>query len=414
MSSMLPPSIILPPETAPDEPFGSQMPTVNPSTGLNPYFDQFNQMQQGFQSTMQDIQNDPFPLLEQYLGRQAQSNIDQTLQPMQQQAQEKISGVMSGIRSLVSEAFPNSGGMSTMGQLGSGTLSGGSNSITQPTSPAPFTPTIPPSDMGYPAPKMGNFSGGDLLGGGGDQSTNDFLTPEQKEQFGITTTNYQGPVSLPVMGPNSNSQTYMGGVPVGATPNQGLIPNYVPKSGFGGDPDAPQIDYTPDQMMSFFGGKPMVGGSGMGNPMALSGPAPTTGPPAGFEKTKGVIDVGTSWTQNGQDYTKQINPFTGQPEVLMVDDIQKQQLLEGKNIFAPPIEAPPSMEPAPMGPPSILQAPDPNNPLFTPPMTLPKMDFEPVSATLDPAMEYNLQAPLPQQNPLINLMYNYNMENSPY
>ena len=184
-------------------------------------------------------------------------------------------------------------------------------------------------------------------------------------------------------------------------------------------------------MMSFFGGKPMVGGSGMGNPMALSGPpatpttgpapatpttgpAPTTGPPAGFEKTKGLKDVGTSWTQNGQDYTKQINPFTGQPEVLMVDDIQKQQLLEGKNIFAPPIEAPPSMEPAPMGPPSILQAPDPNNPLFTPPMTLPKMDFEPVSATLDPAMEYNLQAPLPQQNPLINLMYNYNMENSPY
>ena len=75
MSSMLPPSIILPPETAPDEPFGSQMPTVNPSTGLNPYFDQFNQMQQGFHSTMQDIQNDPFPLLEQYLGRQAQSNI---------------------------------------------------------------------------------------------------------------------------------------------------------------------------------------------------------------------------------------------------------------------------------------------------------------------------------------------------
>ena len=320
-----------------------------------------------------------------------------------QNAQQKVSGVMSGIQSLISESFPNfkgmdssapsvnfGGGMSTTGQLGFG---GGSNSITQPTSPAPFTPAISPSDMGYPAPKigtmggMGNFGsdlshiitnkGGDLMGGGGDQSTNDFLTPEQKEQFVITTTNYQGPVSLPVMGPNSNSQTYMGGMPI-------------------------------------------VGGSGMGNPMALSGPppttgpAPTTGPPAGFEKTKGLKDVGTSWTQNGQDYTKQINPFTGQPEVLMVDDIQKQQLLEGKNIFAPPIEAPPSMEPAPMGPPSILQAPDPNNPLFTPPMTLPKMDFEPVSATLDPAMEYNLQAPLPQQNPLINLMYNYNMENSPY
>ena len=311
----------------------------------------------------------------------------------QQNAQQKVSGVMSGIQSLISESFPNFKGMDSSAP--SVNFSGGSNKITQPTSPAPFTTTISPSDMGYPAKLgtmggMGNFGsdlsqiitnkGGDLLGGGGgNQSTNDFLTPEQKEQFGITTTNYQGPVSLPVMGPNSNSQTYMGGMP-------------------------------------------MVGGSGMGNPMALSGPpatpttgpAPTTGPPAGFEKTKGLIDVGTSWTQNGQDYTKQINPFTGQPEVLMVDDIQKQQLLEGKNIFAPPIEAPPSMEPAPMGPPSILQAPDPNNPLFTPPMTLPKMDFEPVSATLDPAMEYNPVSPMPQQNPLINLMYNYNMENSPY
>ena len=348
----------------------------------------FQQMQQGFQSTMQNIQNDPFPLLEQYLGRQAQSNIDQTLQPMQQQAQEKISGVMSGIRSLVSEAFPNSGGMSTMGQLGSGTLSGGSNSITQPTSPAPFTPAISPSDMGYPkmdlsqistpAPLLGDPTA-PLLGGGG-------FNPD-------------------------------GGVPV-----TGKAP------------------YTPQS-------KPMVGGSGMGNPMALSGPPPTTGPPAGFEKAKGLIDVGTSFTQNGQDYTKQINPFTGQPEVLMVDDIQKQQLLEGKNIFAPPIEAPPSMGSSPI--PSILQAPDPNNPLFTPPMTLPKM---PVSATIDPtvnmmeynpainynvikpgideldpsdpaspaynpAMEYNPVFPmpqLPQQDPLINLMYNYNMENSPY
>jgi hypothetical protein len=405
MSSMLPPSIILPPETAPDEPFGSQMPTVNPSTGLNPYFDQFNQMQQGFQSTMQDIKNDPFPLLEQYLGQQAKSNIDQTLQPMQQQAQEKISGVMSGIRSLVSEAFPSSGGgggMSTTGQLGfgGGSLSNHEAKITQPTSPAPFTPAISPSDMGYPAPKMGNF-GGDLLGGGGDQSTNDFLTPEQKEQFGITTTNYQGPVSLPVMGPNSNSQTYMGGVPV---------TGYTPQIGFGGDPNAPQIDYTPEQIGNLLsqapqsnpmaGGPPMVGGSGMGNPMALSGP------PAGFEKAKGLIDVGTSFTQNGQDYTKQINPFTGQPEVLMVDDIQKQQLLEGKNIFAPPIEAPPSMGSSPI--PSILQSPDPNNPLFTPPMTLP------VSATLDPAMEYNPVSPMPQQDPLINLAYNYNMENSPF
>jgi len=106
----------------------------------------FQQMQQGFDSTMQDIQNDPFPLLEQYLGRQAQSNIDQTLQPMQQQAQEKISGVMSGIRSLVSEAFPSGGGMSTKGQLGPGTVGGGFNpvnQITQPTSPMGPTTTPP-------------------------------------------------------------------------------------------------------------------------------------------------------------------------------------------------------------------------------------------------------------------------------
>ena len=313
----------------------------------------------------------------------------------QQNAKQKVGGVMSGIQSLVSEAFPNfSGGM------GSGTVGGGfnpPNQITQPTSPAPFTTTIPPSDMGYPAPKLGTMGG--MGNFGSDLSQIDLSHIS-------TPAPLSGDPTAPLLG--------LGG--------SGATPNYVPKSGFGGDPDAPQIDYTPDQMMSFFGGKPMVGGSGMGNPMALSGPpatpttgpAPTTGPPAGFEKTKGLKDVGTSWTQNGQDYTKQINPFTGQPEVLMVDDIQKQQLLEGKNIFAPPIEAPPSMEPAPMGPPSILQAPDPNNPLFTPPMTLPKMDFEPVSATLDPAMEYNLQAPLPQQNPLINLMYNYNMENSPY
>ncbi len=107
MSSMLPPSIILPPETAPDEPIGSQTPTVDPNTGLNPYFDQFNQMQQGFQNTMQQIQNDPFPLIEQFLGQRAMSQVDQAMQPMQQEALQKVSGVMSGIRSLVNEAFPN-------------------------------------------------------------------------------------------------------------------------------------------------------------------------------------------------------------------------------------------------------------------------------------------------------------------
>ena len=369
MSSMLPPSIILPPETAPDEPFGSQMPTVNPSTGLNPYFDQFNQMQQGFQSTMQDIKNDPFPLLEQYLGRQAQSNIDQTLQPMQQQAQEKISGVMSGIRSLVSEAFPSSGGggMSTTGQLGFG---GGSNQITQPTSPAPFTPAISPSDMGYPAPKMGNF-GGDLLGGGGDQSTNDFLTPEQKEQFGITTTNYQGPVSLPVMGPNSNSQTYMGGVPV---------TGYTPQPGFGGDPNAPKINLPPEQMMSLFaqqmgGGPPMVGGSGMGNPIAGS---------LGLKNFLTSIQNKTPLSMGG-------------PQTLPLP-------------MSEPAGPPPGVPP--VDPSSVGLGGNPE--ILQPPMTDPTT----ISPEYNPAMEYyNPVFPmpqLPQQDPLINLAYNYNMENSPF
>lgn len=370
----------------------------------------FQQMQQNFQSTMQNMHNDPFPLLEQYLGRQAQNNIEQTLQPMQQQAQEKISGVMSGIRSLVSEAFPNSGGMSTTGQLGFG---GGSNQITQPTSPAPFTPAISPSDMGYPAPKIGTMGG---MGNFGSDLS----------QIDLSHISTPAPLS--------------------------------------GDPTAPLLGG---------GGKPMVGGSGMGNPMALSGPppttglpapavglkafltsiqnktplsvpatplnqgnmdlgppaTPTTGPPAGFEKTKGVIDVGTGWTQNGQDYTKQINPWTGQPEVLMVDDIQKQKLLKGENIFAPPKEAPPSVltEPS-MLPPSILQPPDPNNPLFTPPMATIDPAFEmtaidpsdPASPAYNPAMEYNLQAPLPSptvseaQQQALQQLWNSNMESSPF
>jgi hypothetical protein len=365
MSSMLPPSIILPPETAPDEPFGSQMPTVNPSTGLNPYFDQFNQMQQGFQSTMQDIKNDPFPLLEQYLGQQAKSNIDQTLQPMQQQAQEKISGVMSGIRSLVSEAFPSSGGgggMSTTGQFGQVQLHGGGfnppNQITQPTSPAPFTTTIPPSDMGYPAPKMGNF-GGDLLGGGGDQSTNDFLTPEQKEQFGITTTNYQGPVSLPVMGPNSNSQTYMGGVPV---------TGYTPQIGFGGDPNAPQIDYTPEQI---------------GN---LLSQAPQSNPIAGSLGLKNFL---TS-IQNKTPLSM------GGPQTLPLP-------------MSEPAGPPPGVPP--VDPSSVGLGGNPE--ILQPPMTDPTT----ISPEYNPAMEYNPVFPmpqLPQQDPLINLAYNYNMENSPF
>ena len=157
MSSMLPPSIILPPETAPDEPIGSQTPTVDPNTGLNPYFDQFNQMQQGFQNTMQQIQNDPFPLIEQFLGQRAMSQVNQATEPMKQEAIQKVSGVMSGIRSLVNEAFPNmGGGMSTTGQLGQG---GGIASLGGTAIPAaPFTkPAEIPSTPMQP-PMMGDLS----------------------------------------------------------------------------------------------------------------------------------------------------------------------------------------------------------------------------------------------------------------
>ncbi len=204
MSSMLPPSIILPPETAPDEPIGSQTPTVDPNTGLNPYFDQFNQMQQGFQNTMQQIQNDPFPLIEQFLGQRAMSQVDQATEPMKQEALQKVSGVMSGIRSLVNEAFPNmgGGGISTTGQLGQGIASLGGTAI-------PAAPFTKPAEI--PSTPM--------------QPENDIL-----KKFGITTTNYQGPVTTPgFTGPNSQN-TYVGGVKVG-------------------------------------GSQPMVGGSGMGNPL---------------------------------------------------------------------------------------------------------------------------------------------------
>ena len=297
MSSMLPPSIILPPETAPDEPIGSQTPTVDPNTGLNPYFDQFNQMQQGFQNTMQQIQNDPFPLLEHFLGQRAMSQVDQAMQPMQQEALQKVSGVMSGIRSLDNEAFPNmsGGGISTTGQLGQGIASLGGTAIPA----APFTkPAEIPSTPMQP-PMMGGESIGDKL-------------------FGTKMTDIVGSfgseVTTPAFtGPNSQN-TYVGGTLV--------TPDYVPKVGLGGDPDAPKTNLPPAQMLSLFnqqmGGspvdnvfttsltpigetnfddlspekqsemlaslqqaqqnfnslepKPMVGGSGMGNPMALKNP----------------------------------------------------------------------------------------------------------------------------------------------
>ena len=297
----------------------------------------FQQMQQNFQSTMQNMHNDPFPLLEQYLGRQAQNNIEQTLQPMQQQAQEKISGVMSGIRSLVSEAFPNSGGMSTMGQLGSGTLSGGSNSITQPTSPAPFTPTIPPSDMGYPTIDLSQIS-----------------TPN----FSIVDNPVKFPMPPPLLGGGGFNPD--GGVPV-----TGKAP-YTPQIGFGGDPNAPQIDYTPEQIGNLLSQTPQS------NPMA-GGP---------------MMDI----------ISAQKTALGEQPQLSFDNSIAEQKYF-GDQLMGESIKEG-GVDPSSVGlggNPMILQ----------PPMTDPTTIY-------NPAMEYNLQAPLPQQNPLINLMYNYNMENSPY
>ena len=214
------------------------------------------QMQQGFQNTMQQIQNDPFPLIEQFLGQRAMSQVDQATEPMKQEAIQKVSGVMSGIRSLVNEAFPNmGGGMSTTGQLGQGIASLGGTAI-------PAAPFTKPAEI---------------------PST---------------------PMQPPMMGDPS---------PISTT-------NYVPKVGLGGDPDAPKTNLPPAQMLSLFnqqmggppipdqmmtaiaeqtgpqpmgepagpppglppippmeggggiGLPPMVGGSGMGNPMALIEP----------------------------------------------------------------------------------------------------------------------------------------------
>ena len=227
MSSMLPPSIILPPETAPDEPIGSQNPTVDPNTGLNPYFDQFNQMQQGFQNTMQQIQNDPFPLLEHFLGQRAMSQVDQATEPMKQEAIQKVSGVMSGIRSLVNEAFPNmgGGGISTTGQLGQGIASLGGTAIPA----APFTKPaeIPSTPMQPPTQQimsdLSQISTPQLMQGG--ESIGDKL-------FGTKMTDIVGSfgseVTTPAFtGPNSQN-TYVGGVLVNPTPK---VPSFMDESG---------------------------------------------------------------------------------------------------------------------------------------------------------------------------------------
>ena len=151
---------------------------------------------------MQQIQNDPFPLIEQFLGQRAMSQVDQATEPMKQEAIQKVSGVMSGIRSLVNEAFPNmgGGGMSTTGQLGQGIASLGGTAI-------PAAPFTKPAEI--PSTPM--------------QPENDIL-----KKFGITTTNYQGPVTTPgFTGPNSQN-TYVGGVLVNPTPK---VPSFMDESG---------------------------------------------------------------------------------------------------------------------------------------------------------------------------------------
>ena len=119
-------------------------------------------MQQGFQNTMQQIQNDPFPLIEQFLGQRAMSQVDQATEPMKQEALQKVSGVMSGIRSLVNEAFPNmgGGGMSTTGQVGQGIASLGGTAI--PAAPFTTPAEIPSTPM---QPMQGGESIGDKLFG---------------------------------------------------------------------------------------------------------------------------------------------------------------------------------------------------------------------------------------------------------
>ena len=280
----------------------------------------------------------------------------------QQNAKQKVSGVMSGIQSLVSEAFPNfSGGM------GSGTLSGGSNSITQPTSPAPFTPTIPPSDMGYPTIDLSQIS-----------------TPN----FSIVDNPVKFPMPPPLLGGGGFNPD--GGVPV-----TGKAP-YPPQIGFGGDPNAPQMDYTPEQIGNLLSQTPQS------NPMA-GGP---------------MMDI----------ISAQKTALGEQPQLSFDNSIAEQKYfgdqLMGESIKEggvdpssvglggnPMILQPPMTDPTTIYNPAMEYNPAINYNVYKP-ATLDPSD--PASPAYNPAMEYNLQAPLPQQDPLINLAYNYNMENSPY
>ena len=209
----------------------------------------------------------------------------------QQNAKQKVGGVMSGIQSLVSEAFPNfSGGM------GSGTVGGGfnpSNQITQPTSPAPFVSESVTQPTGpSPSTPLSGDPTAPLLGGGG-------FNPDG----GVPVTGLGGPQTLPL--PMSEPA----GPPLGVPP---VDPSSV---GLGGNPEILQPPMT--------------------DPTTIYNPA--------------------------MEYNPAIN----------------------YNVYKP----------------ATLDPSDPASPEY------------------NPAMEYNPVFPmpqLPQQDPLINLAYNYNMENSPF
>ena len=293
------------------------------------------QMQQGFQNTMQQIQNDPFPLIEQFLGQRAMSQVDQAMQPMQQEAIQKVSGVMSGIRSLVNEAFPNmgGGGMSTTGQVGQGIASLGGTAIPA----APFTkPAEIPS------------------------------TPMQ-------------PPTQQIMSDLSQIST----------------PNYIPQSGFGGDPNAPQINYTPEQIGNLLsqtpqaspppgvspvdpssvglGGNPMILQPPMTDPTTIYNPAMEYNPAINYNVIKPAMDE----SGGAIDFSIVDNPASTN-----INDI-----LAGQGGF-PKIGA------------------DVGGPVTS-------------EEAYNPAMEYfNPVFPMPIQkqveDPLINLAYNFNMENSPF
>jgi len=274
----------------------------------------------------------------------------------QQNAQQKVGGVMSGIQSLVSEAFPNfsggGGGMSTTGQLGGGFNS--VNQITQPTSPAPFTPAISPSDMGFPAPKIGTMGGSGLL-----------------------------------------------------------TPDYVPKSGFGGDPDAPKINLPPEQMMSLFsqamGGMPMIGNQ----KVSAFGINPKTTPqmnmmekdlaPTPIEGGGGIGLPPSKYPTSGFN-----TDFNGPKVPSFMDE-------------SGGIGLPPSFDPSSVG---LGGNPVLMGPQITPDMQGNFIDAatldpsNPASPAYNPAMEYHDPAGLGIGNlleePPINLAYNTNMENSPF